>query len=214
MKRLSLLFILSILLIGCTTANSDSQTLFGALSARFQLGSTEETLSYKQIAPPYMITSKGEVLQDRGAAMTFDVSGLEAPINPETLTITFNVCAYENVDGDTRWEEPLSCQEEGLIAHTIGTVYDEASDLFVTVENDVIYHEYGDWLGEAVIEDGVSGETTVVPFEVEVYESRPPTTTRFELTNLLLPFVVIGLFLLIGRLRNKPFITPLSEVST
>lgn len=218
MKRLALLLIFAFMLIGCAEPDTTAEptTLFGTLSARFQLGSTEQTISYKQIVEPYQITTKGEVLQNRGIDFNFNIAGLNEAINHEDLTLTMLVCANQNMEQSQalRWEEPNSCQQENVIVYELPTVYNASDGLFYTIENEFIYHEWGDWRGELLIENSATNEAATASFEVEVFEQRPPTTTMFELFNLLLPFVVIALFIGVIVLRKKSFVTPLSEVPT
>lgn len=206
MRKIIFALVSIFLLVGCSSeANvEENLTIFGRLSQLVQLGSTEETIEYKLPAGDFLITVDGEILQEKPGLFKITIREKETNIVRDDLNITLQLCTA--VDRE-RWGS--RCEDERpKYVHNITT---EAADGLYTSET-FAWDRAGGWQTIVTIEDEGAADPTTATFWTQVYPKRPPSSNAFELTNISLPFIVIGLFLLAARLRKWELIRPIAPI--
>ncbi len=197
MRKLTLLTIV-LLLVGCASDQADSQTqsttIFGRLSAYFQLGSTAESIIHKEQTESFYIYADAEVLMGRPAYVEVKVIDRETGLVRNDVQVDLELC--HAVDPEIGGLGSCHTSYDGEIYHY------ELSSTF----NDGIYRfdqfEWARpqfWGGEITITP-LNGEPEVLETGAGVYPQRPPSTNLFELVSISLPFIVIAIFLLVIRL--------------
>ena len=206
MRKSHLLIVVLFLLTGCATNQSDAAganlTIFGRLSQIIQLGSTEETIAYKLQTDDLFITIRGEVLMNRPAALNMSLTDRETGAVRNDVTLAVHLCQVfdEEIYGVD------SCTEFD------GELYEHT--LTATLVDDVYYVEGFEWdrsggfTGSLMIGMADSAETDTLTFKSQIYPARPPSTNTFELVSISLPFIAIGLFLMVVRLRQGRLMQP------
>lgn len=183
------------------TNYTNSETIFGRLSQRFQLGSTEEVIVYKLPIGPYFATIRGEVLMQRPAYLDIVLTEKESGIMRDDLHVAIDLCQIavddvQNVESCEAFDGPL--YEHALNARWQGSVY--RVDGFE-------WETDGNWQGEMTITDPATDEVEMVLVGPYVYPTRPPSSNLFELVSLFLPFVALGIFLVLANRAGRRFVT-------
>ena len=193
------------LLVGCSQANTatteDNLTIFGRLSKLVELGSTEETVTYKSPIGDYLVSINAEVLEARPALLNLSIIEAESGIVRDDLAVSLQLCTAVDLK---MWGARCDSANTPLYIHNItmepidGTYFSETFE----------WERYGGWQTIVTIEEE-GKEAVTETFWTDVYPKRPPSSNAFELTNISLPFIVIGLFLLAARLRKWELIRPI-----
>ena len=181
---------------------SNAETIFGRLSQRFQLGSTEEVIAQKLPVGPFFATVRGEVLMQRPAYLDVVLTERESGIVRNDLDVEIDLCqiatdGVQNVESCAAYDGPL--YEYVLEASLNGDVY--RVDGFE-------WETDGNWEGNLTITDPATNEVETMPIWPYVYPKRPASSNLFELVSLFLPFVALGIFLVVVNRVGRRFITP------
>lgn len=205
-KLVTSIFIL-FLLSGCAGESTDVAgrplTIFGYLSQLVQLSGTEETIGYKMPSDTLFVTMEGEVLLNRPAFIHLDVTDQISSEPVRDLNITMVMC--QAVDESTN--RLNSCDPDGrgemyryeITAVNNGTTY---------VVDGFEWDRSGHWFFETTIQKPDVSRPELLAFSTKIYPERPPSSNTFELSNLLLPFVVIAIFLGVLRKRGGQLMEP------
>lgn len=171
-------------------SQSTADTIFGRLSQRFQLGSTEELLVYKRPVGPYFATIRGEVLLGRPAYLDVVITEQESGERRSDLSVLLELCGIadetvNNVRSCINFDGPR--YEYAFEANWRENAY--RADGFM-------WDTDGTWEGKLIITDVATGNTESVGIMPFVYPPRPASSNLFEIVSLILPFVALGLFLI------------------
>ena len=199
MRKLVCLTLALFILVGCAgDSQKDGQnlTIFGRLSELVQFGSTEETIAYKLQTDDLFITIRGEVLVNRPGELSLFVTDRATGVPVDNVDLSIYLC--QTVDEDVWGPDTCAGNKRELYELTLTPTFADG----VYYVDGFKWDRAGGWLGTLSVASANNTETETRTFSAEVYPARPPSTNAFELVNISLPFVVIGLFLATLRLRN------------
>ena len=185
MKHLTMLLLLSFTLTNFSQAQpSTNQGLTGWLS---RVSNTEEHLIHREQVGPYLVNGDGQRLVGK-SYLKLDIRENGERV-PADSTVQVDAILYHDAE-----------QSRSSYTPTFDGRYFVIDPLTLEGAENWSWNDNG-WLALNITIDGAAGEATgEVGFPV--YPPKPAAGTLFRIINVSLPFVLLGLFVLIYRVTG------------